>query len=375
MGLNRELDGTLVVSIEQAVSAPYCGLMLADAGARVIKIERDVGDFARGYDRGAGGQSTIFAWLNRGKESLCLDITDAGDATLLRSMLRNADVFLHNLAPGSLAKRGFDGDSLRKDNPGLICCEINGYGNSGAAAKKKAYDFLVQAESGVCAVTGTPAEETRVGLSLCDIATGLTAFSAILRALLQRGRTGEGIDLSVSMFDVMADWMNMPLMSLRYFGGAPKRLGLTHAFIAPYGAFGTRDGGRVLIAIQSNREWCNFCENVLQRPELGEDPRFKDNPDRVTNREALHAAIDAVFSTKDRVELIELLDSHNIACGQLSSVEDLSTHPFLRECGVQFGDAEISVADLPVMVDGERPSLVPKLDQHGKAIREEFANY
>ena len=374
MGLNRELDGTLVVSIEQAVSAPYCGLMLADAGARVIKVERDVGDFARGYDRGADGNSSIFAWLNRGKESICLDITDANDAALLHSMLGKADVFLHNLAPGALAKRGFTGDILRAENPGLICCEINGYGNAGDAAKKKAYDLLVQAESGVCAVTGSEDAETRVGISLCDISTGLTAFSAILRAFIQRGRTGEGIDLSVSMFDVMADWMNMPLMAYRYFGGAPKRLGLTHTLIAPYGAFATRDAGQVLISIQNNREWCNFCANILRQPELGEDSRFKNNTDRVANREEVHAAIDAVFGKTDRVELIQLLDRHNIACGQLSSVEDLSEHAFLRNFEAQFGDTTVSMADLPVRTDTDRPSAVPLLGQHGVAVRTEFGS-
>ncbi|MEM7292560.1 MAG: CaiB/BaiF CoA-transferase family protein [Pseudomonadota bacterium] len=374
MGLDRELDGYLVVSLEQAVSAPYCGLLLADAGARVSKVERDEGDFARGYDRGADGQSTIFAWLNRGKESISIDITDDNDAALLRRLLRDADVFLHNLAPGSLARRGFDGESLRADNPGLVCCEINGYGNTGPGAKKKAYDFLVQAESGVCAVTGTEADETRVGVSICDIATGLTAFSAILRALIQRGKSQVGVDLQVSMFDVMADWMNMPLMSYRYFGGAPKRLGLTHSFIAPYGAFATRDGSRVLIAIQSNREWCNFCANVLLKAELGEDVRFKDNTDRVENRDTLHAEVDAVFSTYDRDALIAKLDEHNIACGQLSSVDDLSEHQFLRNAEAQIGDVMINVADLPVRSDGKRPTAVPAINQHGEAIRAEFSS-
>ena len=217
MGLNRELDGLLIVSIEQAVSAPYCGLLLADAGARLIKVEREDGDLARRYDRGANGESTFFAWMNRGKESICLDLNRADDVELLQKLLFKADVFLHNLSPGALARRGFGGDVLRQHNQGLICCEINGYGNSGEAAKKKAYDFLVQAESGLCSVTGSAEEPTRVGISICDIATGLTAYSAILRALIQRGRTGEGIDLSVSMFDVLADWMNMPLLAHRLF--------------------------------------------------------------------------------------------------------------------------------------------------------------
>jgi itaconate CoA-transferase len=373
MGLNRELDGFLVVSIEQAVSAPYCGLLLADAGARVLKVERKEGDFARAYDRGADGNSSIFAWLNRGKESICIDLNQTDDVDLLHNMLREADVFLHNLAPGALARRGFVGDTLRQQNPKLICCEINGYGNSGAAANKKAYDFLVQAESGICSVTGTAEDETRVGISICDIGTGLTAFSAILRALLQRSRTGEGIDLSISMFDVMADWMNMPLMAQRYFGGAPKRLGLTHALIAPYGAFTSRDEAQVLIAIQSNREWRVFCETVLCQPELADDLRFKDNTDRVANRDALHQTIDALFSQKDRVELIELLDRNKIAYGQLSSVNDLSEHEFLREFEAQFGAASINMADLPVQTDEARPKIVPLLNQQGDSLRAEFS--
>jgi itaconate CoA-transferase len=374
MGLNRELEGYLVVSIEQAVSAPYCGLLLADAGARVLKIEREEGDFARSYDRGADGNSTIFAWLNRGKESICLDLNRDADVELLHKMLKQADIFLHNLAPGALSRRGFDGDTLRQNNPGLICCEINGYGNTGAAANKKAYDFLVQAESGLCSVTGTADEETRVGISICDIATGLTAFSAILRALLQRGRTAKGIDLSISMFDVLADWMNMPLMAHRYFGGAPKRLGLTHALIAPYGAFSTSDGSQILIAIQSNREWRVFCETVLGQLELASDPRFKDNPDRVIHRDELHQFVDTVFSQKDRTELLDLLNDNNIACGQLSSVSDLSDHEFLRNFEAQFGETHIRMADLPVQIDNARPALVPLLNQHGDSARAEFSN-
>ncbi|MBT4242670.1 MAG: CoA transferase, partial [Planktomarina temperata] len=220
MGLNKELDGMTVVSLEQAVAAPYCGLMLADAGARVIKVERPEGDFARGYDAGANGQSAIFAWLNRGKESICLNLKDPEDLAVMHRMLAKADIFVSNLAPGSVARMGLGGAELRRDNPGLITCIISGYGQSGAAAKKKAYDFLIQAESGLCSVTGSAESPARVGLSLTDLSTGLTAFSAILRALIQRARTGRGIDLEISMFDVLADWMNMPLLAHRYMGGA-----------------------------------------------------------------------------------------------------------------------------------------------------------
>lgn len=372
MGLNRELEGLLVISIEQAVAAPYCGLLLADAGARVIKIERPEGDFARGYDKGAQGQSTFFAWLNRGKESMCIDLNQPDDAALLHTMLRKADVFLHNLAPGALAKRGFGGADLRRENPGLITCEINGYGNEGTAAQKKAYDFLVQAESGLCAVTGSAEQPSRVGISICDIATGLTSFSAILRALIQRGRTGTGVDLPIAMFDVLADWMNMPLLSHRYLGGAPARLGLTHALIAPYGAYATQDGSQILIAIQNNREWQTFCDQILGRPELGTDKRFADNPDRVTNREALDTAVNSVFGSKDRTELMRILSEARIACASLNSVEDLSKHEFLRNLPIRFGDAGIDVADLPVPTDGERARDVPALDQHGALLRKEF---
>jgi len=371
MGLNRELDGLLVVSLEQAVAAPYCGMLLADAGARVVKVERPEGDFARSYDRGADGQSTIFAWLNHGKESVCIDLNDPGDEAILRAMLRDADVFLHNLAPGALDRRGFGGEGLRTHNPGLITCDISGYGNRGAAAQKKAYDFLVQAEAGICAVTGTAQNPARVGISICDIGSGLTAFSAILRALIQRGRTGQGIDLSIAMFDVMADWMNMPLMAHRYFGPAPQRLGLTHSFVAPYGAFGAADG-QVLISIQNNREWAVFCEAILGRPDLARDARFADNPDRVANREALTAIIDAAFGQVDTDTLLARLGTARIACARLSSVADLSEHEFLRNLALTFGGVPLSVADLPVRTDAPRPPHVPSLGEHTARIRQEF---
>ena len=371
MGLNRELDGVFVVSLEQAVAAPYCGALLADAGARVVKVERPEGDFARSYDRGADGQSTIFAWLNHGKESVCLDLNDDADAATLRAMLCEADVFVHNLAPGALARRGFSGEALRQDNPGLITCEITGYGSDGDAAKKKAYDFLIQAEAGLCAVTGTPDSPARVGVSITDLSAGLTAFSAILRALIQRGRTREGIDLSVSMFDVIADWMNMPLMAHRYFGPAPQRLGLTHTFVAPYGAFEAADG-IVMISIQNNREFRTFCDTILSQPELADDPRFADNPDRVANREALTAIINEVFGRSDRDTLIVRLDAARIACARLSEVSDLSDHAFLRNMDVSVGGRTISIADLPVQTDAGRRHDVPALGQHTTAIHAEF---
>jgi formyl-CoA transferase len=374
MGLHQELSGLLVVSMEQAVAAPYCGLMLADAGARVIKVERKEGDFARGYDRGAKGNSVFFSWLNRGKESVAIDLNIDDDEVLLRSMLKEADVFLHNLAPGSLARRGFGGDALREHNPGLITCEINGYGSSGPGARKKAYDFLVQAESGICAINGTREQPARVGISICDIASGQTAFSSILRALIQRGRTGAGIDISIAMFDVMADFMNFPLLAHRYLGGAPERMGLTHALIAPYGAYQVKGDAQILIAIQSDREWCVFCDVVLGQPELGQDTRFVNNTERVRHRGVMDEIINTVFGRYDIDEITQLLDHAQIACGRLSSVENLSDHELIRNQVADFDGVEVRMADLPVVTEGARPTTVPVLDQHGPSIRKEFSS-
>lgn len=368
--LGNELEGITVVSIEQAVAAPYCGLLLADAGARVIKVEREEGDFARSYDHAANGESAYFVWLNAGKESICLDIDSAEDAALLRRMLDRADVFLHNLAPGSLEKRGFGGDDLRRTNPGLITCEITGYGRTGPYSDMKAYDLLVQAESGLCSITGDAAEPARVGISVCDIATGLTAFSAILRALLARVRTGKGLDLSIAMFDVLADWMNVPLAFQRYLGKAPARIGVAHATLAPYGAYRAAGGDLLLIAVQSNREFVTLCERILGRPELARDPRFSTNMARVENRAALDAIISDTFGRLPRAELIAGLKQWRIACSNLNSVEDLSKHPHLRERVVELAGAEVRLAGLPV--PGATPRRVPGLDEDGPGLRAEF---
>ncbi len=373
MGLHKELDGFLVVALEQAVAGPYCSLLLADAGARVIKLERPGGDFSRAYDTGADGQSTWFAWMNRGKQSCVLDYTKPADAALLRRLIAKADVFLHNLAPGALARHGFAADSLRALNPKLINLQIAGYGTEGAAADMKAYDFLVQAESGVCTVTGTPEHPARVGVSLCDIATGLTAFSAILRALLQRSRTGVGMDLTISMFDVLAEWMNMPLLAHRYMEAKPARLGLTHSLLAPYGAYQCGDGNQILIAIQNNREWERFCDQILNQPDLGRDPRFRNNPDRVAHRADLDAAINQVFQAQPRETIAARLQDAKIAWSRLNSLDDLSDHPLLRQAQARIGNKVIDLVDLPVKTDGPRPELVPDLGQHSDSIRQEFA--
>jgi crotonobetainyl-CoA:carnitine CoA-transferase CaiB-like acyl-CoA transferase len=298
---------------------------------------------------------------------------NARAATSPAEILAKADVLLQNLAPGALDKRGLGGETRRQDNRGLITCEITGYGRVGPYAQMKAYDLLVQAESGLCAVTGTPEAPARVGFSVCDIATGLTAYSAILRALLARAKSGEGSDISIAMFDVMADWMNVPLLYQRYLGTATPRVGLTHPIIAPYGVYSAADGGEVLISIQSNREWKNFCETVLEEPDLAADPRFTDNEGRVANRSEMNAIIDKVFSRHSRAALIALLNKHRIACSNLNSVADLERHPQLRNQPVDVDGAAILLADLPVRIDGDRPSHVPALDEHGADIRREFA--
>jgi formyl-CoA transferase len=268
---------------------------------------------------------------------------------------------------------GLVGADLRQQNPGLITCAVTGYGETGEAATKKAYDFLVQGESGICSVTGTEDSPSRVGVSITDISTGMTAFSAILRALIQRDRTGEGIDISISMFDVMADWMNMPLMAHRYSGGAPKRMGLKHTFVAPYGAFACGDGGQVLLSVQSNREFRSFCAIVLADTALADDPRFVENPDRFANRDVLNGIIDNVFGELTAEQVLDRLDAANIANARLNSVADLSEHRFLRNQKALIGESQISMAALPVQTKGEAPYRVPDIGQHSAAIRKEFS--
>src|SRR5690349_12018957 len=277
------LSGLLVVSIEQAVAAPQCTCRLADAGARVIKVERPEGDFARDYDHVVHGESTHFVWLNRGKESVVLDLAAAQDKALLEAVLGQADVLVQNLKPGAIGKLGFPFKRLRQQYPKLICCSISGYGESGPYAQRKAYDLLIQAESGVSSVTGGPEAPARVGVSIVDIAAGFNAYQSILEALLARAKTGNGAEISISMFDAMAEWMTVPL--LHHEGGTPfKRIGLAHAGIAPYGVFKSRDGADILIAIQNDREWRMLADKVLGGKSLGADPNFATNPKRVENR-------------------------------------------------------------------------------------------
>ncbi len=371
----KPLEGLLVVSLEQAVAAPYCSCKLADAGARVIKLERAEGDFARGYDRVVHGESAYFVWLNRGKESIAVDLKQPDDLALVRRMLSKADVFIQNLAPGAAGRLGLGHEGLRQDHPRLITCDISGYGEAGPYAKMKAYDLLVQAESGLASITGRPEGPGRVGVSVCDIACGMYAYQAVLEALLLRGRTGEGSALATSLFSGMADWMTVPLLHQDYGLGAPKRVGLNHPSIAPYGVYSCAGGEEVVFSIQNEREWKRLVEEVLQRPEMLTDPRFADNSARVENRAALDAVIDAVFGGLSREALTERLFAAAIAYGAVNTPADLSAHPQLRRVTVETPTGPVELVAPPVESRGSDFDLgaVPAVDQHGASLRKEFA--
>ncbi len=370
------LDGVLVVSLEQAVAAPFCSSRLADAGARVIKIERAEGDFARGYDKAVKGQSAYFVWLNRGKESVVIDIKDEAGKSLLHRMLAKADVFIQNLAPGAAARAGFGSGELRKAYPRLITCDISGYGEDGPYRDMKAYDFLIQAETGLASITGGPDEPSRVGVSLCDIAAGMYAVSGICQALMQREKTGGGVGLQVSLFDALGDWMSVPLLLHDYTGKAPARVGLNHPGIAPYGAYAAGDGDYVVISIQNEREWMRFCAEVLEQPDLARAPDLCNNDARVANRAKLNAEIDKVFGALSRPDLSRKLEDAKIAFGALNSVADFSKHPHLRRTALETPAGEVQLVAPPVrVVDEEPPSVppVPAIGAHSEAIAREFS--
>lgn len=335
------LQGLTVVAIEQAVAAPFTSSRLADAGARVIKIERPEGDFARGYDDVAKGQSSYFVWLNRGKESVTLDLARPEGQAELARLLDGADVLIQNLKRGAMAKLGFDFARLARDWPRLITCSITGYGEDGPMADRKAYDLLIQAESGLCSITGGPDEPARVGISLVDIATGATAHAAILEALIARATSGKGANISVSMFDVMADWLTVPL--LNHEGGkTPQRIGMAHPSIAPYGTFTTRDGQPILISVQSDREWKKLAELFLGKPELGTDPLFATNVARVANRAETDATVARGFARLNADEAIAALLKADVALASVSDMEQLSRHPHLRRITVQTPNGPVS---------------------------------
>ncbi|MGU3538900.1 CaiB/BaiF CoA transferase family protein [Methylobacterium sp. A54F] len=357
------LDGLTVVSVEQAVAAPFCSSRLADAGARVIKVERPEGDFARGYDDVApGGQSSYFVWLNRGKESVVLDLAAAEGRAGLRALIAGADVLIQNLRPGALDRLGFAAADLCRDHPRLIACAISGYGDAGPLAARKAYDLLIQAESGLSSITGGPEAPARVGISIVDIATGATAHAAILEALIARGVTGRGADIRVSMFDVMADWLSVPLLHQE---GArpPGRLGLAHPSIAPYGVFSTRDAKPVLISIQSDREWETFCRVFLGDAEAGRDPRFATNLARTRNRPETDALVARAFAALDARQALARLAEADVAFASVNDMAALSRHPHLRRITVATPAGPVALPAPGATVRGEdrRYGPVPAL--------------
>jgi crotonobetainyl-CoA:carnitine CoA-transferase CaiB-like acyl-CoA transferase len=368
------LAGIRVVALEHAVAGPICSRHLADLGAEVVKIERPgEGDFGRTYDTFVLGQSSFFVWLNRGKQSLTLDVKHPKAGAVLERLVASADVVLQNLAPGAAARLGLGYADLAPRHPGLIVCDISGYGDSGPFAQKKAYDLLIQAESGLISVTGTPDQPSRVGVSAADITTGMYSFSAILAALVRRGRTGKGAHVRVAMLDALAEWMTYPMYRHAYNGSVMPRVSTSHPALAPYGAHATQDG-EVIFGLQNEREWVTFCEKVLGRPDLATDPRFQGNPTRAANRAALTAIIEAFFADKPTQDVVALLDRAGIANGRLNQAGDVWEHEQLaardrwRQVNTpagpvrallpafDFADVECAMGDVPAL--GEHTDAV-----------------
>ena len=370
-----DLNDILVVSLEQAVAAPFCSNRLAHAGARVIKIEREEGDFARGYDSVVHGESAYFIWLNQGKESLVMDIKNEADSALLQRILERADVFIQNLAPGAAARAGFGSEALRQRYPRLICCDISGYGDSGDYSEMKAYDLLVQCESGMASITGTPEAPGRVGVSACDINCGQQAYAAILQALIAREKSGQGDIIKVSLFDAMAEWLAVPLLHYDYAGKIQPRVGINHATISPYGAYRCRDGLDIVIAIQNEREWLSFCAQVLGDESLARDDRLKSNQVRVENRDHVDTLINSAFSQLDQLQVVERMQRAGIAYGRLNDISGLSGHPQLRRETIDTASGKAEVVAVAAMFSGDQPVIrkVPQIGEHSQKIREEFS--
>lgn len=362
------LEGLLVVALEQAVAAPLCSCRLADAGARVIKIERPEGDFCRGFDNLVHGESSYFVWINRGKESVALDLTQAEDKAVFEALLAKADVFIQNLKPGAIAKLGFDIARLRRKYPRLITCSISGYGENGPYSQRKAYDLLVQAESGLAWATGT-----RVGVSVADIATGMNAHEAVLEALLGRSRSGEGVAISISMFDSVTDWMTVPL--LQHEGGrTPQRIGLAHPSIAPYGVFKTKDGADILISCGNDREWVTFARDVMGDAELARNPNYARNVQRVEQRTETDALVGAAFATMTVDDVSDKLAKAEIGFARLSDPDVLGRHPQLRRITIGTPTGPVAYPAPPMQLAGETRQYgpVPAIGQHTAKVKAEF---
>ena len=368
------LSNILVVALEHAVAAPFCTRLLADAGARVIKVERTEGDFARGYDDAVKGESTYFTWLNYGKESLVLNLKDSDDLQLLKNILKQADVLVQNFSPGSLDRLGLTESELEKINPHLIQCAIQGYGSDGPYGHRKAYDLLIQAESGLSYVTGSESEPSRVGVSVCDIASGMYSYSAILQALIERQASESGKSFSISMFDAMAEWMAVPLLQYDYSGKQPKRVGLRHPSIAPYGVYTTADERVLLIAIQNEREWKQLCLDVFADDDLYNNENFSSNVLRVKHREELEVAVSAKVSELNRDECIKRLKAAQIAYGDVNDIAGLSSHPHLKRLDIMTVAGQVAVPASPIpKSNSDQIAACPSLGQHSAAIKCEFS--
>lgn len=375
----RTLDGLLVVSIEQAIAAPFASRHLADLGARVIKVERSTGDFARHYDSTVDGMSSHFVWVNRGKESIALDLKDPDDIAALRQIIAHADVFIQNLAPGAAQRLGLGHEALRRENPALITCSISGYGDTGPYATKKAYDLLVQCEAGVVSVTGTEDTPAKTGIPVADIAAGMYAYSGILAALHRRHVTSEGSHVDVSMLEALAEWMGYPMYFAQYGGSPPKRSGARHAAIAPYGPFAVAEGEQVFLAVQNDREWRVLVTDVIRRPELLEDPRFVTNMDRVAHVAELTEEIETALAHVTAQEAEKALDQAAIANAKLRGPDELFDHPQLqaRDRWVDVATENGIVSQLRPVVDvgnsDSVPQSIPSLGQHTDQVLAEFA--
>jgi len=375
----QTLEDITVVALEQAVAVPFATRQLADLGARVIKVERpDVGDFARDYDHTVHGQASYFVWLNRGKESVALDIKNPDDRAVLDALLARADVFIQNLAPGAVDRLGLDARTLRRRYPRLITCSVSGYGNDGPYRSKKAYDLLVQCEAGLLSITGGSDEPAKVGISVADIAAGMYAYSGILTALYERERTGKGSTLDVAMLDALGEWMSQPFYYSVYGQLPARRTGARHASIAPYGPYVAGDGASVFLGVQNDREWIVLCEQVLHRPDLRDDPRFAHNSDRVAHNDELSPIIETAFGSATADQVAVLLDEAGIANARLRTPAEYGDHPQLtardrwREIDTPGGAVQALLP--PVIVAGREPVMgpVPSLGQHTKNVREEL---
>jgi itaconate CoA-transferase len=373
------LQGVTVVSLEQAVAAPFTTRQLADLGARVIKIERPgAGDFARGYDKTVLGQSSHFVWINRSKESLTLDMKHELAREVLDRLVRKADVFVQNLVPGAAARLGLSSDDLLAKNPRIVACNISGYGPDGPYSQKKAYDLLIQCESGVVSVSGTPDTPSKAGISIADIAAGMYGYTGILTGLYQRERTGKGTAFDVSMFEALGEWMGYPAYFANYGGSAPPRTGAAHATIYPYGPFPAGDGGTVFLGIQNEREWASFCATVLEQPAVGADPRFDSNSHRHANREALRAVIEGVFSKLDAQSVVDRLDRAQIANARLNTMQEFWSHPQLqardrwREVSTPQGSIQALVPPVTMRDVEPRMDAIPRVGEHTQSILREL---